>query len=833
MCFVRLTIFDQLLRQMAGVAHAAQSQQANHAAAAVRANLAKLLEPYTNFFAAVDPIVPEVATVVYQTVRDADPASTAAFDALAAEATVKDPDAYEAFQDQMRAVTRQMIDCLKHGKRAEAERLRAQLSEMRETLLTDHTDRLQRTMALIFGGIAVPDTGDAGLNKTGVELMRDSTFSVERLDMQTRMSMLRAVQAQSKSRSMSNQPDAGDTVPGPPKQVENALRQLRRLPTQATADGGHTVLIMNPTAACQLRAALPVLKQAALDMDARRRDNKLPEHHVNDLEVTEQQLEATEQLFAQMQELEVPWQHGLPLVLPWLQLDAATLAELDTESAKTILVKMMPRTADGACTIKYQTCMRDGQLEVPLRDMHEDEIEKSDVIEESCVRFLVLSAPGSRARCSVGGVFGRPGENEWERCAAALAGAHRGCGDAVLPRATPFHLSAKMHIANVPVVLRPKNTPDETAHRLKALFGYAGESFAVTQGDLTRAKLPGGWFSNLALPGALPNENPHIFFVGEPQAPEVPVYIRLSPYTRPQLPKLLELPRDVPPALLSVMLKLDPMVDEAVIAEAHMRAKEELKRLREAEEAQSQSGAGSRPKRGRAEKEAEEDGPAKPSFHVCLLLNKDGAPVEAKVIDGADMDTYLDMHSFYAYNAGMQIVCKSSTEFMVDGKLQSGESALMKALGVTSLDRIALIGVLAKVRPVLEIRMLRPWTPVGRSEVTTGSHESVPCMRFQTAENEQINFRVRPLCNFSEIKISYVNANGEEEPEDSMRDVGMGDDNEMPFPLIRSVGCPDVDGWVFGIGTRKRLHVQCVPEAPDARPGGAAHGDHQPKRTKI
>jgi len=397
-----------------------------------------------------------------------------------------------------------------------------------------------------------------------------------------------------------------------------------------------------------------------------------------------------------------------------------------------------------------------------------------------------------------------------------------------------------MHVANAPVVLRPKSTPDETAHRLKALFGYAGESFAVTQGDLTRAKLPGGWFSNLALPGALPNENPHISFVYAPPASEVPVYMRPPGDTALQLPKLLELPRDIPEALLSLMLKLDPMVDQAIIAKARENARKELKRLREAEEAQSQSGAGSKRKRGRAEKEAEEEKPAEPPFHTCLLLNKDGAPVEAKVIDAVDMHPYLNQHSFYDHNAGMQNVCKSSTEFMVGETLRSGASALMTALGVRSLDRIALIGVLAKVRPVLEIQMLRYNRKdrengmfCNRSEVTMGSHESVPCIRFQTAEDEEIKFMLRPLCNFPEIKISYVNENGETEPQESMREVGMGDCIEPPFPLTRPVGCPDVDGWVLGIGTEKMLHMQCVPKPLHACPGGAAHEPHQPKRPKI
>lgn len=800
MCYIRLSAFTILVRQLAQEAYVSQREESQAAAKALRAKLARFREPQTRVLAAIDDKEPTVAHVVYQIDRPATEESNKAFDEVLATpraSVVTDPKAREEAQNKIRDTELKSIQSYQRGDRRGGNALQKQYLAEIEKFIEEYIGNGERTLALAFKGDSVwPDTADARLDQQVQDFNSNSGYTVTTVNMQTKMTGRSAMQAQAKG---ANNTRSASGVPVPevqsaPEKLLHRLRKLR-LPVQKQQDGSETIVIMNPTGAKRLRERLPAFSQVAHAKDARLAEAKQPEHYVRDLEVLKKQLKTSEDLFKTMEQLQVDWWHGLPVVLPWLEVDTETLKLLRHGKANMLLVKRMQETAGGVCSIKYLTCMHDGKLEVPLTDMHESETEMKKTIEDLDVSLYLLGPKGLRARCSVGGTFGSPGENAYALSTAALAGAYRGCENEELHRATRHDESYTQQLLQVPVVLHPSNTPEQTKQMLQDLFGYPdGSCFDVTEGKLTRAETPNGWFSNLALPGAIPNENPFIAFE-QPEQVQTPAYMKPRT-TGIQPPRLLEPTGEMSAALRSLMLRFDPNVDERIIAELHQRAREKLNSVNA--------------RRGR------EEGPAEASQCYMLVFDDKGGAQEMVVIEREERAQFCASRSRYSYHAAVDIMCKPTTQFEVADNFVTGASGLQKALGVDSLDRVALVAFEACEAMVWEVKARMhdgkddwdgdPWK---QGQVTAGKYNNSPCLRFPTPNDVLIKFTIVPSCKGKLLPVYFDTVDGEV-PEET---VDLGDEYELPYPLQQSAGAEFTDGWKLCSETGKTLaYLVCDPE---------------------
>jgi len=801
MCFIRLSAFTLLVRQLAQEAYVSQREESQAAAKALRDKLAALREPATRVLVAIDDKVSMAAHVIYQITRPATEESHEAFDGVLAipRASIEtDPKAREEAQNKIRDTVLERIQCYQGGDRRQGKALLDRYEAEIKKFIEEHIGNGERTLALAFKKDSVwPDTADAGVDQQVQDFNSKSGYTVKTVNMQIEMTGRSARQVRTKGANQTRSA-SGVAVPeveSAPKKLLDRLRKLR-LPVQVQQDGSETIVIMSPTGAKQLRERLAAFSKVAHAKDARLAQAKQPVHYVHDLKVLEKQLETSEDLFKTMEELQVDWWHGLPVVLPWLEVDAETLKLLRNGKANMLLVKRMAETAGGVCSIKYLTCMHDGKLEVPLTDMHENETEMRKKIEDLDVSLYLLGPKGLRARCSVGGTFGSPGENAYALSTAALAGAYRGCENEELHRAIRHDQSYSQQLLEVPVVLHPSNTPEQTKQMLQDLFGYPdGSCFDVTEGKLTRAETPNGWVSNLALPGAIPNENPFIVFEQPEQvqvnAPKAPAY--MTPRTTGiQLRRLLEPTQKVSTALQSLMLRFIPNVDEAKIAALKQRASDKL-------------GA----TRGR------EEGPVKASECYMLAFDDKGEVQEMVVIDREERAQFCADRSRYSYHAAVDNMCKPTTEFEVDDNFETGASGLQKALSVDSLDRVALIGFEAREAMVWEVEARMhdgkddsDGDPFKRGQVTADKYNNSHCLRFPTPGDVLIKFTIFPWCK-GKLQPVYFNTETGEEAEEI---VDLGDEYELPHPLQRSAGDEYTDGWKLCSETHKTLaHLVCAP----------------------
>lgn len=805
MCFIRLSAFTLLLRQLAQEAYVPQREESQAAAKALRDKLAALGEPATSFLVAIDDKVPTAAHVIYQITRSATQESHEAFDGVLAipRASIEtDPKAREEAQNKIRDTVLERIQCYQGGDRRQGNALLDRYEAEIKIFIKKHIGNGERTMALAFKKDSVwPDTADAGVDQQVQDFISKSGYTVKTVNMQIGMtgSSGRQVRPKGRDNTRSASGVAVPEVESAPKKLLDRLRKLR-LPVQVQQDGSKTIVIMSPTGAKQLRERLATFSKVAHAKDARLAQAKQPVHYVRDLKVLEKQLKTSEDLFKTMEQLQVDWWHGLPVVLPWLEVDAETLKLLRNGKANTLLVKRMPETAGGVCSIKYLTCMHDGNLEVPLTDMHENEKEMRKKIEDLDVSLYLLGPKGFRARCSVGGTLGSPGENAFALSTAALAGAYRGCENEELHRAIRHDESHRQQLLEVPVVLHPPNTPVQTQKMLQDLFGYPdGSCFEVTEGKLTRAKTPNGWFSNLALPGAIPNENPFIVFEQPEQvqvnAPKAPAYMKPRT-TGIQLGRLLEPTQKVSKALQSLMLRFIPDVDEAKIAALKQRASDELNRV----------GANRR----------REEGPVEPSQCYMLAFDDKGEVQEMVVIEREERAQFCADRSRYSYHAAVDNMCKSTTEFEVDDNFETGASGLQKALSVDSLDRVALIGFEARETMAWEFKARMhdgkddldgdPWK---RGQVTADKYNNLPCLRFPTPVDVLIKFTIFPLCKGNLLPVYFNTVTGEE----PAGIVDLENEYELPYPLSRSAVDEETDGWKLCSETDKTLaYLVCYPK---------------------
>lgn len=809
MCFIQLSAFEVLLRNVAGKAYTHMREESQAKAEALRAELAKKLrEPEALFLAAKDPVQP-VAHAIYQIERSGNEETDEVWAKMQEiprmRTLVTAPKARKEAQEKLRATTMKMIEHYQKKDRRGGNALQKQYEQQKEEFIHLHVGTRERILALGCMDPVMPNSDDAGLDQKVLDFKKKSCYEVRTVDMQTKMTNGSRPQAQAKGASDTRSVSGGKPerkAKSAPEQVWNRLKKLR-LQVQVHGDGGETMVIMNPEGAKRLRAAMPAFEQVAAAKDACLAQAKEQVHYVSDLDVLKKQLQTCEDLFKTMEELRVDWEHGLPMVLPWLEVATETLKLLKTKKANMLLLKRMAETARGVCSIKYLTCMQDNKLEVPVLNMHEGEKQMNKYIEDLRLRVFVAGPKGYSARCSVGGTFGSLGEHAYALATAALVGAYRGCEEEELHKVIRSDESLTQQLLNVPFVMHPPNTPAQTQATLQQLLGYPDASFEVTEGDLTHAKTPNNtFFSNLTLVGKMRNENPYILFEQLEQvlegAPKGPEYMSVRPGSSVKLPKLLKPTQEIPPELQSLMLQIDSRVDEATIAALHDHVQQEL------------GSAGE--KRGR-------DGEPAEASHSCLLVfDNKGNPKEAVVIEKEKVAKYCAEISYKSYSAAADRVCAATTQFQgtETEKLDSGASSLQKALGVESLDSVAFIGLQELTAPVWEVKARKhdggddhEGKPVSDGKVEAGEHNGVPWLRFETPENFLIKFTIVPWFNGKILPV-YLDEDGGEEEYD-LQD--LDDAYELPIPLQRDPGNESTDGWVLRSKTKKPLgKLLCYPQ---------------------